>query len=853
MIPIHLRITGFLSYQDPVELDFGAFQLACISGSNGAGKSSLLDAMTWALFGQARRKDDSILNGHSDTAEVCLDFSYEENIYRILRSKTRNKSTLLNFFVQDQVGKWKVLTEHTVKETEERIVNTLRLDYDTFINASFFLQGKADLFAQQRPNERKRILSNILGLEIWDDYKERTTIRRKQFEENQAVLGTRIEEIDDELTQEGERREKLKKIEGELAKASSRRKEKEILLEDLRLQAAALEEQKRWLERLAAQLDGVRGRREKLVLDFQARNEDLKVYQHQIKQAQEIETAYQNWQNLRQSLEHWDGVAANFRQYEAQRNSPLMKIETERARLKQEWEMLSAKNQEVISLKNQTPLLEEQLKDVRVVLSDHEIRLNEKDRLSGELRIMQDQNVEMTVENKRLKVEMDELKLRIDRLKETIGAACPVCGQPLSAKDRQDMIASLESQGKDKGGLYRKNQELIRQYGEELARKQTQINSLQKVEGEMRARQRQLDQLEDQKLKIAQAIEEWQANGFQRLEILGEKLAKENYAHEARIELAQVDETLKAIGYDSAEHDAIRRSELEARSSEEALRRLENARAALEPLQREINGMQTQLENEAHEITVQEDAVRSLESQYTAASLRLPDLDLNEREAFALSEEENRLRMQMGGAIQTVEVLKTLKIRKKELVAERSELAGQISRHKVLERAFSKDGIPALLIEQALPELEEEANQILDRLSEDGMSVRFETQRDYKDKKREDRKETLDIIISDSAGTREYELFSGGEAFRINFAIRLALSRVLSQRAGARLRTLVIDEGFGSQDSEGRQRLVEAINLVQTEFDKILVITHLEELKDHFPARIEVEKGLRGSQVKVVL
>jgi len=86
----------------------------------------------------------------------------------------------------------------------------------------------------------------------------------------------------------------------------------------------------------------------------------------------------------------------------------------------------------------------------------------------------------------------------------------------------------------------------------------------------------------------------------------------------------------------------------------------------------------------------------------------------------------------------------------------------------------------------------------------------------------------------------------------VNFAIRLALSRVLAKRAGARLQTLVIDEGFGSQDIEGRQRLIEAINLVRDDFQKILVITHLEELKEAFPARIEVEKTLRGSRVTVV-
>ena len=132
------------------------------------------------------------------------------------------------------------------------------------------------------------------------------------------------------------------------------------------------------------------------------------------------------------------------------------------------------------------------------------------------------------------------------------------------------------------------------------------------------------------------------------------------------------------------------------------------------------------------------------------------------------------------------------------------------------------------------------------------MSIEFVTQESYKDDKRKDLKETLDIKIKDSAGARDYEMYSGGEAFRVNFAIRLALSEVLAQRAGARLQTLVIDEGFGSQDALGKQRLVEAINMVAHDFAKILVITHIDELKDSFPTRIEVEKTLRGSTVRVV-
>jgi exonuclease SbcC len=132
------------------------------------------------------------------------------------------------------------------------------------------------------------------------------------------------------------------------------------------------------------------------------------------------------------------------------------------------------------------------------------------------------------------------------------------------------------------------------------------------------------------------------------------------------------------------------------------------------------------------------------------------------------------------------------------------------------------------------------------------MSVRFVTQAAFKDKKRDDLKETLDILISDGSGTRDYELYSGGEAFRVNFAIRLALSELLAQRAGARLQTLVIDEGFGSQDALGRQHLIEAINMVRKDFAKVLVISHLDELKDAFPNRIEVEKTVNGSSLRVV-
>jgi exonuclease SbcC len=112
--------------------------------------------------------------------------------------------------------------------------------------------------------------------------------------------------------------------------------------------------------------------------------------------------------------------------------------------------------------------------------------------------------------------------------------------------------------------------------------------------------------------------------------------------------------------------------------------------------------------------------------------------------------------------------------------------------------------------------------------------------------------ETLEIRIADAMGTRTYEMFSGGEAFRINFAIRIALSKLLARRAGADLSFLLIDEGFGTQDAPGRDRLVEAISAISEDFEKILVVTHIDDLKDQFDVHIEVTKGPAGSQVSVL-
>jgi exonuclease SbcC len=211
--------------------------------------------------------------------------------------------------------------------------------------------------------------------------------------------------------------------------------------------------------------------------------------------------------------------------------------------------------------------------------------------------------------------------------------------------------------------------------------------------------------------------------------------------------------------------------------------------------------------------------------------------------------EERAARDRVVRAEQQIASCDALAEQRQARLAERKQLAEEKGLYEELRLAFGKKGVPAMIIEAAIPEIEDGANALLSRITAGRMHVRFDTQRETV---KGETVETLDIRIADELGTRPYENFSGGEQFRVNFAVRIALSKLLARRAGAQLQTLVMDEGFGQLDASGRERLVEALNAIQHDFARILVITHVEELRDAFPARIEVTKTSQGSQIAVV-
>ena len=851
MIPKRLSLSGFLSYREPVEVDFSSLEVACISGANGAGKSSLLDAITFALFGQARKRDDSLINSQSETAEVVYVFEYEGNNYRVQRAKPRDKTTLLEFHIQNAEGDWKALTERTLRDTDALIQKTLRLDYETFVNASFFLQGKADQFTQQRPADRKRILSSILGLEIWESYRLAASARKKSVEDEISSLDGRLQEISTELNEEDARKVRLKELSDQLEQISKTRKAQETVVDEIRLRAASVKQQNELVATLATQLSKAQGQIEELRTRLVERQEEQAQHLSLIGRANEIDKSHKIWMEKRAGIGQLDELAGRFRAEEKRRAAPLTAIESEKVRLETELRGLLAESTKSNENATLEAKLTKDLKAVQADISKIEKQTSEGAKQTAELEEAKAKQISLQAENPHLKAEMDELVGRIKQIEKAKGASCPTCGQELTEDHRKEMVTLWTADGKEKGDRYRSNKKSMGDADNQVALLENSVAGLKQVEERLREQTRAADQIGNRLEELQRMQSEWQKEREPRVREVEKILKSEEYAVDARVELSKIDRELKEIGYDAAKHDLLRKEEEELRSAETEMRQLEQAQAAFKPLEREVSELEKQIGKQEEAIGESEKAHIQAVAGLAASEVELPNVQASEGQLREVQESENQLRQEVGAAKQRVAVLEDLRKRKSEIEGQREGLAASVGEFQSLERAFGKDGVPAMLIEQALPQIEVRANEVLERLSGGQMHINFVTQQAYKDAKRDDLRETLEIQISDSAGERDYEMFSGGEAFRINFAIRLALSEVLAQRAGARLQTLVIDEGFGSQDESGRQRLVEAINLVKDDFAKILVITHIDSLKDAFPTRIEVTKSSMGSTVTV--
>lgn len=361
----------------------------------------------------------------------------------------------------------------------------------------------------------------------------------------------------------------------------------------------------------------------------------------------------------------------------------------------------------------------------------------------------------------------------------------------------------------------------------------------------------EIKQAQKKQVQIAQRLPDLQ----QQLTHLEQQFEQVNAETDDR--LNAFDRQIAEIGYDLDRHNHLRTTLRQAQSWQLRYQELQHAHQTYPPLCQRTTELAQALQERQQHLQIAQAQVQALVQQLEQFGDRQPQIQQLEQRIQQRRQHLDTQLSHLGRLQQQQQQAEALKTQNSELKTQLQSAQRQLRVYQELAQAFGKNGIQTLMIENVLPQLEAEANQILNRLSGNQLHVQFVTQRSHRNasSKAQTTKliETLDILIADSRGTRPYETYSGGEAFRVNFAIRLALSRLLAQRSGTALQMLIIDEGFGTQDAEGCDRLIAAINAIATDFACILTVTHVPHFKEAFQSRIEVYKTETGSHLSLSL
>ena len=900
MIPLKLQIKNFLSYGSEIQtIDFGIYSLICLSGKNGHGKSALLDAITWALWGHARKlsgtakADQGLLRLGQTQMMVCLDLVCNNQHYRIRREfmQTYGKPvTLLDFgLLEPATDRYISLTEKTIRDTQAKIDAMLHLTFEAFINSAFLRQGHANEFSKKSPKERKEVLAAILGIDRYESVRKLASERTRTMGVQKLHIASIAQKIEQELAHGPTITQHLLELQENYKMISAHEQQLLARMSQLDRDYQHLTDESQKIALIEYQQTALLGEQEtaqtqlrqlyqhwRMVHRHLLNQKDFKVLEEQKKSLVDAIASHQNRlhhqliikQKVLTLKEQLAGRAQVFNEEKSTQITD-KKIALERLALekKQAEHTTQMCTQSIIKIEGllQSSLKEQQsIPSIDATLLDilHKIELQFEKRKEHYQRWITQANM--------MNAEIQTASQKNRLVHDEQAPSCPLCEQNLSASRKRFLKKKFETDAVILSHKFNRLSMLIKQLKPILIDQHANLEALKKKVQEQQVfllKQeeiiRRMQQQETEKNDLhAQIIKQQEL-----IAIINATIAVESNALQTTIEnhKNELEQDSLYAGYSkeigALEHH-IKTDSYNAAVHEKATQEL----AAIEQqitLYQDIQN-QTLFQNQrGHAIAQLCHQLKSLKKQHISLLHQCSTKDKviasqteNQQQKKALLEQCNALNQSKEQLLEQKGSLENQKNKLDQLRQEHSQIQKEITNfthliddYQAIAQATGKDGIQALLIEDAIPEIEQETNDLLAKLTDNQTQLFIESLRDLK---KGGTKETLDIKISDATGIRPYELFSGGEAFRIDFALRIAISKLLARRSGTALQTLIIDEGFGSQDEEGLSAIMDCLYKIQEDFAKIIIVSHLPSMKNQFPVHFVIEKGPQGSVVEIM-
>lgn len=904
MRPLELSLEGFLAYRKLTRIPFDDVELFAITGPTGSGKSSLLDAITFALYGRTPRMGGrglgELRHPAAEITRVTLTFMLGERVFRVVRvlGARENQHRL----EEQLAGQWRLLPEsEKVRSLNEKLQALLGLSYEAFTRAILLPQGEFDLFLKGDATDRRELLSLLYGFSHMSEMREHAAVHQR------------------------EARVRLSRLEGELSGLSEVEPEKREALDEalqtVARELAGCEAEYHYLEKafkevertlaLQEERNGLTRQRE-VWIGAEKTIERIRVLMGAAQQSERIGPQLVTAKQARAELAEASKLAeaARLELEEAQANITRLQeaydpgaLEQLRSRLAQ-LPVLRGQEARLARLVRGSKVADtgmavitplpfdeariEALKEAERALEDfnalslRHTRLAEQllraeqaqERQEHDLKAHRGRLQELEASGKRARRAHQEAEQALAAARSQAGLlayhdllqpgeACPLCKQMVT-KLPDVVPVDLEPLKRQEREDGRRLEQIGVAYRELRGRVQTLDERLPEEQKRLGVQKLELAELDTQLKR-----QESRVGGWGDLEQVELELAQRQKGLSDTLTRAtggkSVAELERSLGY-------------ELRVMETRKLELDSAVERLQELQRRVVRTNTAHTEREHAWARQHQALKTALTQAGFASVEEAEqarLTLVERVALegklhTYQEEgaflEGRLRqLEMewaGREPQTWEAARRMKTRLAELRSRQKQLGERKGEAQAWLLRFSRD----LERKHELMSLSQTARRELDtweRVAEDLKGNRFP---DYLLARYQLGlvRHASELLSTLSAGryrflaqegdyyvldlwteaARPARTLSGGETFLASLSLALALSTYLSR---GRLGALFLDEGFGSLDAETLELATSVLEALPTQGRLVGIVTHVAGLAERLPARLVVEKHPSGS------
>lgn len=809
MRPIRLTLEGFTSFRDKVEIDFTGLDLFAVTGPTGAGKSSLIDAICFALYGQVPRVGDDykqLISHGAERLSVMLEFSVGKERYRIARTARPDKPSQQR--LERITGDAAEPLADRVKEIRAEVDRILGLDYDGFTRSVVLPQGQFDAFLKGEPRERRKILVALLNLTVYERMQQLANQRSSAAKTEAEFIRRQIETDFKDATLESLERKKL-----ELEAAEACAKEAEAAL-------AALAE----AGRLAQQVRSLRKDKSSLARDHAEEAARLRRARATLDGAGQARKALDAELDELKAQEAAQG-------FDESRHARLLAAKPLADQLVGLWQGQARATRLVADKRRE-------LDEARQAALHEERSLPDLEKAEADARAR-----EAAARAEREQAHRDHAALAIRKgLKP--GDPCPVCEQAVKTvpKGRAPALDAVETRLNDAQAAARSAQEKLQRARVSREQKRAKADSLERELG-------QAEVQEEEAKTVAGGVQAALIDaGFEDdddASALVRSLQKEiQTLDSARKARAEREAKRKTIEQDRARLDA----EVAAAAAQRDV-----LQARLQEIEKRAEAADRSLEEARH-------ALGKLAARDGWTKLLPPPVGKDEADVVEAQRAERQrsataAQSKVAALAHDVAVTEKALVRAAELVERRASLEREAALAKTLADHLKAHELIAWIQEEALARLAEGGSRHLAALSQNRYTLRLGSGNEEATARAEQDFYVVDAWNTDSI--RSVRTLSGGETFLASLALALALAESLTElgaesRATDALESLFLDEGFGTLDTDTLDVVVGALDALHGGDRMVGIVTHVRDLAERLPARLEVGRQGTAATVRVL-